>query len=180
MATTTVRVWANWRDQIQRETPGGRIQTRRRFVPDQQRRIGQQRGGDPQPRPHAGGKRADLLVGGTQQPHCSQQRCQARLANWRWNAAELAPANRGIRPASDAREKTGCVGRVADRTADGRGIDATRFSQHLGPARRRTLQAQQQPQGRRLARPIGAQQPIDRTAWAPARSRSFTAITRPP
>jgi len=126
-------------------------------------RISQKRSGNPQSRPHAGGKSPNLLVRRAQKPHGTQQGCQARFALRGTQSTQLAQQIEVLH-----RTQMVWKGRMRGQVANGgphaRRVDATALAQYLGPPRGGSLQSQQQPQRGRLARSVGSEQPIDRAA----------------
>ncbi|GIX01375.1 MAG: hypothetical protein KatS3mg112_0312 [Thermogutta sp.] len=59
-------------NQIEGESPGGRVKARRWLVPQEQERVPHERSSNPQARRLAGGKGGDSLVRDPQQSHCPQ------------------------------------------------------------------------------------------------------------
>jgi hypothetical protein len=110
---------------------------------------------DRQPLPHPGREVGDPLVGAPLHPDRAQRRLDPRLALLIADPVEPRLEAEVLAPGQIAVEER-FVAEVPDPPAQSPGLARQRASQHLDRARGRAQQGREDPQQRRLARSVGA------------------------
>ena len=134
-----------------------RVEPVGRFVQEQQARVAQQGGGDPEPLLHAKRVALDLVPGAIEQAHELEQLLDAAIGRVRSSCGEgaqvLAPRQVGI--------ERWRLDQGTDLEQAAAVPSPERLAEHLDGARVGMDQAGQQPHRRRLAGPVRAEEPVD-------------------